>query len=286
MPRNASRTAQLAALARAALHREKHPPRCEDHLAEAFLTPPLRVMLRLGFLYKPLFRSRMPGTYEFLLARSLFFDACTRDELDSGVEQVVILGAGLDTRAYRFPRATFFEVDAPATSSLKQERVRALYREPPAHVRYVQVDFTRDDLRASLLKAGFRRVRTLFLWEGVTFYIPWNAIRDVLTMVREESAPGSAIVFDHLWEDVVSGPTRRYGAQKGREFVAKQGEPFMFGFRQGEVAPALSALGFTLERLLEPADQQDLIRRPDGSVMGRISEMYGMVLARVAAPPA
>jgi hypothetical protein len=88
-------------------------------------------------------------------------------------------------------------------------------------------------------------------------------------MVREESAPGSAIVFDHLWEHVVSGPTQRYGAQKGREFVARQGEPFMFGFRQGEVAPALSALGFTLERLLEPADQLDLIRLPDGSVMGR-----------------
>src|SRR5581483_10747158 len=112
------------------------------------------------------------GLYEHHHVRTRHFDAIVRDELAAGVEQVVVLGAGLDTRAYRFADALagrpVFEVDLPATQAWKRARLEAALGRIPDGVRYVGVDFLRDRLDERLAAAGFDRARrALFTWEGV-----------------------------------------------------------------------------------------------------------------------
>jgi methyltransferase (TIGR00027 family) len=111
--------------------------------------------------------------------------------------QVVILGAGLDTRAWRLPvlrAARMFEVDHPSTQGYKRARVPLLGPSQGA-LTFVPVDFTKDDLEAALAAAGHdAAVPTAWVWEGVTMYLDDAALRGTLAAVRRRSAPGSTLI--------------------------------------------------------------------------------------------
>lgn len=129
-----------------------------------------------------------------LILRVAFIDA---QIADMRARQVVILGAGLDTRAWRLEAlrgARVFEVDHPATQAYKRERAPRL-GPMIAAVDYVAVDFTRDDLEKRLLAAGYdASVPTLWVWEGVIMYLDDAALRETLASIRRLAAPGSRLV--------------------------------------------------------------------------------------------
>lgn len=129
-----------------------------------------------------------------LILRVAFIDEVLRE---TSARQVVILGAGLDTRSYRLEAlrgARVFEVDFPATQRFKRDRAAALGK-PLAEIVYVPVDFTRDDLASSLRAAGFDpSLPTAWVWEGVIMYLDDAALRGTLAAVRKLSAPGSRLV--------------------------------------------------------------------------------------------
>lgn len=129
----------------------------------------------------------------------------------SGSRQLVILGAGLDARAYRMPElgsAVVFEVDHPATQAQKRERLGD--RAPTARdVRFVAVDFAADDLDARLDEAGHdRRAPTIWIWEGVMPYLPIEAARATLAIVSARSAEGSTLLLTYLTPEHVRVPSR------------------------------------------------------------------------------
>jgi methyltransferase (TIGR00027 family) len=145
-------------------------------------------------------RSSRGSSLKFLY-RCRFFDAYLQKGLDSGVSQVVILGAGWDSRAYRGEllqrRVKTFEVDHPATQAVKIRTVKRIFRDIPPHLIFVPVDFTSGTLDA-LTARGFDESRkTLFLWEGVTFYLNAEAVDSVLGWIGSRSAPGSYLIFDY-----------------------------------------------------------------------------------------
>ena len=113
---------------------------------------------------------RAPGTVGVLLCRFAYLDDVLRETLADGMRSVVILGAGLDSRAYRVPgaaHARVFEVDHPSVLEVKKARLQRHLGDLPPHVRFVPVDFETLDLAAALAASGFDRgTRTLFLWEG------------------------------------------------------------------------------------------------------------------------
>ena len=156
--------------------------------------------------------------------------------------QVVILGAGLDTRAWRLPcldGVRVFEVDHPATQAYKRARAPDLGA-PRAELTFVPVDFTRDDLSGALAAAGHRTDRpTAWVWEGVTMYLGDEALRSTLAAVRGRCAPGSAL-FVHYHE-----PEPGAGARWGRRLLFRWvGEP-QIGQRPREVIRAeLERAGF------------------------------------------
>lgn len=178
--------------------------------------------------------------------RTAYLDAQVRRWTDDGMPQVVLLGAGLDTRAVRLARAgvRFFEVDQPATQAYKRERVAALPGYPAGAATYVSCDFESDDFVERLAAAGFDRARpALVLWEGVTPYLTDGAIRATLRRVAEGLDPGSILLFDHLLE--ARPPS---GKEDTREFVGKLGEPVRFGIK--DPVPMLAECGFRHVRSL------------------------------------
>jgi methyltransferase (TIGR00027 family) len=163
-----------------------------------------------------------------MFIRTKHMDGALDGALADGMRQVVILGAGFDSRGYRFrdrlQGIRFLEVDYGPTQEHKKQRVRAILGALPKDVQYVPMDFTKDDLLTQLRKSGYsNEARTLYVWEGVTTYLPEAAIMSSLRFIREQSAPGSAVVFDYTLasDPRVNNPTTRF---------ARWGEPWLFGF--------------------------------------------------------
>lgn len=237
-------------------------------------------------LIKPITARVLPGGYWYETVRTKAMDEVVLEELAAGADQLVILGAGFDSRAYRFREELegkgAFEVDHPTTSRLKRERVTGIFGELPEHVGYVAVDFEHDDLAECLRESGFDdRARTIFVWSGVSMYITEEAVRGVLDFVREHSGPGSAIVFDYIFREFLEGDDTYFGASQLRRLVERQGEPFRFGVPEGEIGEFLDQHGLVLERHHTASDMPErYLVDSSGKIAGRTYECGGLCVAR------
>lgn len=226
--------------------------------------------------------------YFYVNARTHQIDDSLDRAADRGVMQVVVLGAGFDSRAYRFaktyPRITFFEVDLPATIRAKQDVVTRALGAPPPQVRYAPIDFNSQTLVSALESVGYDpKKKTFFILEGVTMYITGPANEAVFQFIRVHAAPGSVVVFDYIWRRVVDGDYQGlYGASSTAKGLARIGEPFISGWSPGEMADFTRRHGL---KVVESLDAADLTRRhllrSDGTPDGRIPEWYGMIEAAV-----
>jgi methyltransferase (TIGR00027 family) len=191
---------------------------------------------------------RTHGALTFIVCRSRYFDDFIHECLQSGIAQLVILGAGLDSRAYRDELSQgvikIFEVDHPATQASKIERVKKVVGRIPSNLTYVPIDFNAETLD-KLLACGFdRSLRTLFVWEGVTHYLDAEAVDATLAWVRANATPSSTIIFDYQY---VSAPSQ---AQTRRNYLYAvisrlSGERRAFGFEKGQIKDFLARRGFT-----------------------------------------
>ena len=248
-----SLTAEIVAAHRAVeSSREAGMRLCCDPLARSFLSPRVGVLGRsiiperlAVWIYETLF----PGNHTYLAIRTKYLDDCLRSCLEEGLEQLVILGAGYDSRPYRFEslkdRVRVFEVDHPATQKAKLCKLKGLFGSVPQHVSYVSVDFVKERLEERLFQCGYdRNLKTLFLWEGVTYYITADAVDKTLDFVAHNSGKGSSIVFDYTYSTVVNGTCRLKGAKILTTILKIMGEPFRFGIEIGEVGHFLARRGF------------------------------------------
>ncbi len=154
-------------------------------------------------------------------------------------EQLVIMGAGLDGRAWRLPgleKTTVFELDHPATQSLKRQKVG--HRSSKAkEIRFVGMDFTVDHLPAKLDEAGFlRNAKTFWLWEGVTMYLHPKEVSATLSSIAELSGPGSTVAFTYM--------SKKDGKVPGSLFLRLMGEPIRSGFSGNEIARLVGDSGW------------------------------------------
>jgi methyltransferase (TIGR00027 family) len=137
-----------------------------------------------------------------MLWRTRFIDEALERAVKNGATQVVILGAGFDTRAYRYREllrhCRVIEADAAPTQEYKMRRVREALGETPANVTYCAINFANESLIEGLRQAGFvEGEMTFYIWEGVCMYLPEDAVRRTLHMVASHSAPGSSLVLDY-----------------------------------------------------------------------------------------
>ena len=213
--------------------------------------------------FRRLVEQIVPGALIFEVVRTRFMDDVLRDEVGLGARQLVLLGAGYDSRAYRFADLLddvgVFEVDHPVSSRLKRERVRKAFGSLPDDVSYVEIDFESQDLAEILAGAGYDEgARTLFIWSGVAPYISEDAVVSVLDFVREGSGPGSIIVFDYIYREFLDGDDSYFGAKQLRRAVEGQGEPFRSGIPAGGLEAFVGERGLELARAVTAADFPDL----------------------------
>jgi len=252
---------------------------CFDPLARRFAGTVPFVLIRLLAGYG---ERRTRGALTFIVCRCRCFDDYLKECLQSGTGQVVILGAGLDSRAYRDEllqeAVRIFEVDHPATQARKIERVKKVVGSFPANLDYVPVDFSNETLD-KLLACGFdKSLKTLFVWEGVTYYLDAEAVDSTLAWVRTSAAAGSSIIFDYQYLPAMVEPRKRNFAYAVLSRLS--GERRAFGIAKGGIADFLTARGFT--HVVE-ANARELERLYcTGSNQGRtVAETYAIVHAEV-----
>ena len=254
-PKSSSRSAEIVAAWRAiARHDPDERVRNPDYLAEKFISPGFLETIGLSSdfeLSRKWIKRKGVFTYYYVNARTHHIDSLLRKVASEGVKQVVILGAGYDSRAYRFrkifPDLKFFEVDLPATQAQKKERLTEIFGSPPDRVAYAPMDFNTQRLEDVLKEAGYDPTRkALFIWEGVTYFITEEGVDGTLRFIAQHSAPGSSVVFDYMNRSVIDGDFSEY--PEARELfavMAEKGEPYTFGIPEG------GAKGFINQRGLE-----------------------------------
>jgi methyltransferase (TIGR00027 family) len=225
---------------------------CYDPLARQFLGTKYRILGGIRPLTSLALwnaERRSPGVFGCITGRTRYIDDCLATCIDQGLRQVVILGAGYDTRAYRMADAMdkvkVFEVDHPATQKVKIEKVRKALGSLPDHVVYVPIDFKADRLDQRLFESGYSRdLKTLFIWEGVTMYLPAEAVDETLDFVVRNSPAGSYLVFNYIFQSVLDGTCQWKYAAKVRKAHERTREPFTFGIPEGAAEQFLSRRGF------------------------------------------
>jgi methyltransferase (TIGR00027 family) len=191
-----------------------------------------------------------PSMELWMALRTRYLDDCVKRVLDRGMRQVVILGAGLDTRAARLSRegVRFFEVDQAASQADKRERLSRFDGYPLNAATFVPCDFERDDFVQVLEKAGLdRRSPTCFVWEGVIYYLAEQAARSMLERVAIEFDPGSLLLFDYLNSKMAkSSPRLRDEDRAMKGIIEELGEPMQFGI--DDPTPLMAECGYRFLR--------------------------------------
>jgi len=230
-----SRTAQFVALNRALGNLAPRVPGFSDPFAVQFLperwrkrVEKVRASLASGARTSPYALWQRPmGT--FTQFRTVVLDRALAAAMP--VEQLVILGAGLDSRAWRLDSlkdTVVFEVDFPASQAWKQERASSVGSFYAKDVRYVSIDFLKDQLAQPILAAGFDpALRTFWLWEGVTMYLTPEAVSANLGAFAALSAPGSRIALTYL--------RKKKGRVPRNIVLALLGEPVRSAFAPDEI---------------------------------------------------
>jgi methyltransferase (TIGR00027 family) len=282
--RQSSLTAVGIAVARAAESERPADERiCYDPFARLFI--PVWMYRTFAFFIKTGYAEwRGPGVNGFLVARDRYIDDVLQSFLNEGLQQLVILGAGYDSRAQRFDlqdRVKTFEVDHPATQADKLAKLQGIFGKVPEHVIYVPIDFNTQTLAARLLESGYDPKRkTLFIWQGVTMYLTAEAVDSTLAFVVHHSGASSAIVFDYIYRSILEG-VQKHGEVSGmRRYRFMTGEGLTFGIPEGAVETFLKEHGV---RQVRDVNAEDLKAAYfTGKNAGRaVAGGYGIVIGRV-----
>jgi methyltransferase (TIGR00027 family) len=281
-----SETALATAFLRAlAAHDLRSDAQGADTLAELFLPEeqkkPLHDLTARAWVLQ---NHVSPGAYEFMFARTAFFDEVVGQALQQNTRQLVFLGAGYDSRPYRFAHlirdTIIFELDRQPTQQRKQECLQQSGIAIPDQVRFVPIDFNTDCLQEKMAGAGFdSRKRTLFIWEGVTYYLGAQAVDNMLLFVARNSPLGSSICFDYasISRETLDEPSGMGLREHMRSRYAN--EPARFGIPAGGIASFLSDRGFDVLEHLTADEMSHKYMHIDGPGSGRVPRMFCLVHA-------
>ena len=284
-----SETAGVTAYLRAFAHAELYGGnRTGDWLARHFLPPEWAASLLTPQARDHIRKNVMvPGMYPYITARTAHFDELFREALSDGFGQIVILGAGYDTRALRFGSgnapARIFELDAPATRQHKAQCLAKAGIHPPGEVRSASVDFRKTDWPSTLETLGFLPSEpAVFFMEGLFMYLEARTVHGVLASIGQSAAAGSRIVFDATARSVVDGTGEQFGAKEVMARASDHGETFLSGIEPDEMRKILEEKGFAVKTHLLPEDlERRFLGDFDPGLMGSISGCFTNVVAEV-----
>jgi methyltransferase (TIGR00027 family) len=242
-----SKTAYYVAMIRAAHQILDNPIVFEDPMALKIVGPEGVSKIRSAMRK---FEAR-PARYlrAFIVARSVFVEQQLSIAIERGVRQYVILGAGLDTFAYRNPYSSFnlriFELDFPATQAWKRRRLNAAKIPIPQCLTFAPIDFETEPLAGRLGQVGFRTDKPAFFsWLGVTMYLSRETVMDTIKSIASCVPTGSEIVFDYVVAPSSMSFLERLALVILTDRMAQEGEPWHGFFEPDSLANDLRAIGF------------------------------------------
>jgi len=259
-------------------------------LAEYFLPSHFRLFIKFKKIrvkVKNKDKKFTPGMYEYMLARTAFFDNVFVDALNKNVPQIVLLGAGYDTRAYRFAALNnttrIIELDIATTQNRKEKCLKKAQIDIPEHVKLVPIDFDKESLKNVLEKAGYENnEKTLFLWEGVSYYLDPGSVDATLEFVNHSSHNESLIAFDYAISISEENTNHYYGVKEVSQTWRKyrSNELFRFAIDEGKTESYFEQRGL---RIVDHLDNREIekafLLNENGSLIGQINGLFRFVSA-------
>ena len=266
--RNRSRTAESAAAMRAIHLAVMAPPYIfEDPYAHLLTSPGWRLICRSRLLFiigtRILYQGMLPILFQ-ILARGRFAEDQLEKAATAGIDQYVILGAGLDSFAIRrrdlAENLRIFELDHPASQDSKKQRLKTLKIDIPENLEFVNVDFEIQSLEDALLNSSYSSARPAFFsWLGSLHYIAEPAVFKTLAGISKVAAPGSELVCDYaVTEDHAASEEEKAMFRKLKRFTARRGEPLLSMFDPSTFPDKVCELGFELIQNISPRVQTEM----------------------------
>lgn len=284
---NSGQTAFGAATARLMEQYEKAEWRLFYDPVITHLTNRITVFL-MGFksvrkvMFK-LFDNQTDGIYGSQVCRTRFIDEKMQAALDSGIEQILILGAGLDTRAYRMAlneQAKVFEIDLAWVQKYKTEKLKKFYGALPKQVCYAPIDFNMQAISEVLKESPFDFQKpTFIIWEAVTQYISPAAVTKTFQFISTMPA-GSSVVFTYVLESVIKKESKIRGANELMAFFEKRNSPWLFGIEPNALKTYLLQFGLVLTEDVGCEYYQQKYLNPINRKLN-VTEIERVTLARI-----
>lgn len=267
-----SETALNVCICRAlAAQEDRNEIRGQDFMAELFLPEESKIYLKDAASQKSVIeRGISPALYAYVIARTAYLDDMVRKALEENVPQIVFLGAGYDSRAYRYHKliknTRLFELDIQSTQQQKLKVLSDAKITIPQQLSFVTINFNNEKLEDVLVKAGYNRsLQTLFIWEGVSYYLAEESINETLRFFRDYSATGSTICFDYMTVKMES---------------VHAGEPFRFWIAPDKINSFLAERGLKMAEHLDNTEMEKrYLTLKDGRLAEKVMARFGLVRA-------
>jgi methyltransferase (TIGR00027 family) len=243
-----SATALTVAFCRALAAKEDRPElKGPDYIAEIFLNVEAKALLGKGDTRAWAIQNLVtPPLYGYFLARTAYIDSVFAHSCREGIPQIVFLGAGYDTRSIRYrdyiKNTKIYELDIPTTQKRKIDCLCEAGLKAPETLTYVPINFEKENILDVLLKSGYDpTIQSLFIWEGVMYYLTKSSVESILKFIAEQSGSKSRICFDCLNEELQS---------------VNAAEPFRFWMKSDELSVLLSDFGLKTIEVLDSAEMK------------------------------
>ena len=258
----------------------------EDEVILDLLPPMIRFLVRrpaLRQVFLAFFEAGAPGIRGALLCRTRRIDDSVRDAASRGLAAVIILGAGLDTRACRLAELAHtdvLEIDLPQVQEFKKTRLARRFGALPPRVRFVPVDLDVGRLDAALETGGLNAsAPALFVWEGVSQYLQPETVDSILDTIARRPV-GTVLVFTYVLKEAITGAFRADRSEAFRRSARRRPEQWHFGIDPSELKSFLAARGLTLQHDFGAGEHRADYLRPLGRGM-EVSEIERVAIAAV-----
>jgi len=285
-----SKTALFAALHRAIANKEYQNERFgSDFLAEFFLPSNFRFFIQFKKVranVKKKFHEAFPGLHEYMIARTAFFDRVFSDALNHKIPQIVLLGAGYDSRAYRYAKLNLatkiMELDIGPTQNRKKQCLKKAHIDISEQVTLVPINFDKESIKNALEKAGYENDKeTLFIWEGVSYYLNAEAAGKTLEFASQSLHNESTIAFDYAISESEEN-INQYGVKEFSLSMKEhhQDESILFTIDEGKIEYYLEQRGLKIVSHLDNAEiEREFLVNENESSIGRVVSHLRFVLA-------
>jgi methyltransferase (TIGR00027 family) len=282
-----SRTAEMTCLSRACSASETNDYyKSDDNIATLLLPNGLKPFIHISLVRRLFTKMVAPnGIYEYVIARTKYIDTAFKRALADQFDQVLIFGAGFDTRALRFQdvmgNSRVFELDVPVTQQAKIMQYQKRHLLIPPNLIFISIDFDKDSLPMKLNEAGFYKHRQcLFILEGLMMYLQPESVAETFRTIQDYAGKGSCVVFDYIYASVLRKEGIYYGEEGIWKTVSGAGEQWHFGIEKGQVDRFLAQYAM---QLIDHKDAKDLEKAyfsdSKGRIIGRVNGTHCLVTA-------